>query len=191
MLTAKRIFWFLLACFFFLIYLLVSSCGTTREQRRQTRCEKAFYKYGCDWVKPDTVTQTAYVLIQKDTTVFVTITGEIRHDSVPVPVQVSTPVNILKTRYAISQAWITEGILHHELQQLQTEVARTIPNAVTSATMNTVKLVKVPYPQEVPVKMPLSWLEKSLMYSGAAAWFALLFLLFLRLRKHFSRFKYV
>jgi hypothetical protein len=191
MITTNRLFRFLVLCLVLLVYLALSSCSTSRQHRRQSRCEKAFYKYGCDWAVPDTVTQTDFVLKLKDTTIFVRIEGDTRYDSIPVPVNISTPVNILKTRYAVSQAWIEKGVLHHELQQLQSEIASTIPNAISSATLHSVRTLKIPFPQEVPVKMPLSWLEKVLMYSGAAAWFILLFLLFLRFRKLFSRFRYL
>ena len=191
MITTKRLFRFLFLCLILLVYLALSSCSASKQHRSQSRCEKAFYKYGCDWAVPDTVTQTEFVLKLKDTTIFVTIEGETRLDSVAVPVNISTPVNVLKTRYALSQAWIEKGVLHHELQQLQSEIARTIPNAISSATLHSVRTVKLPFPQEVPVKMPLSWLEKVLMYSGAAAWFILLFLLFLLFRKLFSRFRFL
>jgi hypothetical protein len=191
MITSKRLFWFLVLCLFLLVFMVLSSCSTSKHQRRQTKCEKAFYRYGCDWALADTVTQTQYVLVVKDTTVFITLPGEIRYDSVPVPINISTPVNILKTRYALSQAWISDGILHHRLQQLESEIAKTIPRAISSSSLASVRTVKVPYRVEVPVKKPLSGFEMALMYSGVAAWFALLFLLFLRLRKLFSRFKYL
>lgn len=174
---------------FLLILLVFSSCSVSREQRRQSRCERAMFRFGCDWPAPDTVTSTNTVTITRDTTIYVKVPAEITADSVPVPVPFTVSKNVINTSYAISIAWVENGYLRHELRQVQASVPVTIPGAIQNTSASSLKTVKVPYPVRIPVEKRSSWLQTSLIYSGAIAWFFLLFILFLRIRKLLTPYK--
>ena len=122
---------------FGLIILILSSCSVQRRAER--KCEKATYKWGCDFG-----TDTAYIketvinTLYKDTTIYVHIPGDTVHDSVPVVVEiftdgttlVTTKKNTLQTSLATSQAWIEAGRLHHTLIQKDSVYKAQIENAI-------------------------------------------------------------
>lgn len=127
------------ALLFGLIVLILSSCNTSLEAKRQRKCEKAAYKYGCDFG-----TDTAYIketvinTVYKDTVVYIKIPGDTVHDSIPVVVEiftdgttlVSSKKSTLHTSLATSQAWIQSGKLHHTLIQKDSIYKAQIQNAI-------------------------------------------------------------
>ena len=42
------------------------------------------------------------------------------------------PISILKTKYAFSKAWVDNGKMHHEIEQIKHDVPVTIHNAIQS-----------------------------------------------------------
>lgn len=184
-----RLFWALVVAALLLILLVFSSCSVSREQRRQSKCERAMFRHGCDWPAPDTVTNTNTVTITRDTTIYVKVPGEKAVDSVPVPFPFTTSKNVINTSYALSIAWVENGFLHHELRQVKASVPVTIPGAIQNTSASSLRIEKVPYTVKVPLEKQRSWLQTTLIYSGAIAWFFLLFILFLRIRKLLTPYK--
>lgn len=132
-----------------LLLLLISatlvSCLSTKQQRienrRQRKCEKAAYKWGCDWGKePDTIRTTNTVTEYKDTVVYVTIPGSTvtQHDTIfvessPDPFgvpQLNTRKSTLNTSLATSTAWVQNGQLKHTLVQRDSVYKAQINNAI-------------------------------------------------------------
>ena len=154
--------------------LMLLSCSTP-EQIQQRKCEKAqkkyelkAYKLGCPWQIYDSITILKTVTETRDTTIFVHLPGDTVRDSIPY--QPNTPINTLETKYAISKAWIANNVLNHTLVQKQSNIPTTLPGVIQTTIATKEKIIKVPYPVDRPVKMPLSWIEKFLMWSGAIAW---------------------
>jgi len=161
----------------FIIVLTLASCSVQkRMDRKCAKAQKAYelkaYKLGCPWQIYDSVVITKQVTVYRDTTVFVKVPGETVHDSISVPyiAQFSTPVNVLETKYALSKAWIENSLLRHTLIQKQSSIPTTLPGVIQTTTATKEKIIKVPYPVDRPTKMPLSWIEKFLIWSGAIAY---------------------
>lgn len=158
--------------------LMLLSCSTPQEiqDRKCAKAQKKYeikaYKWGCPWQIYDSVLITKTVTEIRDTTIFVHLPGDTVRDSIKVPyiAQFSTPINILETRYAISKAWIENSLLKHTLVQKKSEIPATIPGAIQNTVSTKERIIKVPYPVEKQVRMPLRWFEKLFAWSGAIAW---------------------
>jgi len=170
--------------------LLLSSCSVQkRMDRKCAKAQKAYelkaYKLGCPWQIYDSVIVNKLVTVYRDTTVFVKVPGETVHDSISVPyiAQFSTPVNVLETKYALSKAWIENSLLRHTLIQKQSNIPTTLPGVIQTTTATKEKIIKVPYFVDRPTKMPLSWIEKTMIWSGATAWVLLVLFVLYRFRR--------
>jgi len=153
--------------------LLLASCSV--QKRMDRKCEKAqrkyelaSYKYGCPWKITDSILIRETVIKYRDTLVYFQLPGDTVRDSIPY--QPNTPINTLETKYAISKAWIANNVLNHTLVQKQSNIPTTLPGVIQTTIATKEKIIKVPYPVDNPVNMPLSWIEKFLMWSGAIAW---------------------
>ena len=205
--TSKRLMW--IAWFtwisFGLLILFFTSCMSGKrlverkaaklQFRTDKKCAKALknyeaksYKLGCSWMNNTSESSTSTSSI-RDTTVPVSIPGVIVHDSIPVIIIqgiMNSKVMVLETPYSRAEAWVTEGILKLNLQQKQSTIAATIKGAIKETTATKAKTIRVPYPVEKQVKMPLSWLQKLFVWSGAIAWgLAIAFCIF-KFRKQLS-----
>lgn len=143
----------LLVC---VVWIGISSCSTTRqqriEQRRMQHCERAAYRWGCDFSFP---VDTAYVIRERirirDTTVTITLPGETCYDSVsvPVPVWITTTKKVLETQHARAEAWIDKGTLKLLLVQKEIAIQKTIASAIKEYTATHTTTItaekKVPY----------------------------------------------
>lgn len=154
--------------------LMLLSCSTT-EQIQQRKCEKAQHKYemkayklGCPWKIYDSIMVLKTITQTRDTTIFVHLPGDTVRDSIKY--KTNTLVNTLETKYAISKAWIDDNVLKHTLIQKQSNIPATLPGVIQTTTATKEKIIKVPYQVDRPVKMPLSWIEKFMIWSGAIAY---------------------
>lgn len=177
----------LLVCFLMLTVCL-SNCSMQKRLDRkcskaQQRYELACYKYGCPWKMVDSVLVTQTVTTYRDTTIYIKLPGETVFDSIEVPVRISTPVSLLETANAISRAWIEAGLLKHELQQKQVMQPVTIRNALKEEKALQKEIIKVPVPVERKVKAPLTWAERTLIYSGIFAWLVIILYLIFKFKK--------
>jgi hypothetical protein len=173
--------------FLYLAVLLLTSCQTT-QKFRDRKCAKAqciyelaAYKYGCPWQILDSIIVRETKEIVRDTTIYVRIPGEIVHDSVLVAVadSITTPVSILRTKYAISRAWIENSQLKHTLEQVKSDIQQVIQGINKETVTLKQKTIRVPYPVEKPVKHSLNKFEKFLLWSGGIAWLlAITFVIF-------------
>ena len=177
-----------------LLLILLSACSTP-EEIQSRKCsnalvhfEKASFKYGCPWNGFDSSISQKTTIMYRDSLVFVHIPGEIVHHSVIVPIadSISTSVSILKTKYAISKAWIENSLLKHTLEQVKSDIGQIVKGLNKETFINKEKIVKVPYLVEKPVKIPLSWLQKFFLWSGVFVWsFAIAWVLY-RFRRFLS-----
>jgi len=175
---------------FFLLYIIVllfASCQTSEKfldrkcAKAQRNYELAAYKYGCPWQILDSIIVRETKKIVRDTTIYVHIPGEIVHDSVLVAVadSIKTPVSILRTKYAISRAWIENSQLKHTLEQVKSDIQQVIQGINKETVTLKQKTILVPYPVEKLVKHSLNIFEKLLLWSGGLAWvLAIAFALF-------------
>jgi len=161
-----------------LICFIAVSCQSAQHMadrkcmKAQLNYELVSYKYGCPWpISNNSFVQKTKEII-RDTTIYVYIPGEIVHDSVLVVVadSISTPISVLKTKYAISRAWIANNLLQHTLVQVKSEIKQVIQGINKETVTQTQETIKVPYPVEKPVNKPLNILEKILLWSGVIAW---------------------
>jgi hypothetical protein len=178
---------------FYLLYitvLLFASCQTS-EKFRDRKCAKAqrnyelaAYKYGCPWQILDSTIVRETKEIVRDTTIYVRIPGEIVHDSVLVAVadSITTPVSILRTKYAISRAWIENSQLKHTLEQVKSDIQQVIQGINKETVTLKQKTIRVPYPVEKLVKHSLNKFEKFLLWSGGIGWVLAITFAVLRLR---------
>jgi hypothetical protein len=115
----------------------------------------------------------------------VRIPGEIVHDSVLVAVadSISTPVSILRTKYAISKAWIENSQLKHTLEQVKSDIQQVIQDINKETVTLKQKTIRVPCPVEKLVKHSLNIFEKFLLWSGGIAWVLAIALALFRVRK--------
>ena len=179
---------FFLLC---IIVLLFASCQTS-EKFRDRKCAKAqrnyelaAYKYDCPWQILDSIIVRETTEIVRDTTIYVHIPGEIVHDSVLVAVadSISSPVSILKTKYAISRAWIENSQLKHTLEQVKSDIQQVIQGINKETVTLKQKTIRVPYPVEKPVKHSLNKFEKFLLWSGVIGWVLAITFVVFRLSK--------
>lgn len=120
------------------------------------------------------------------------------HDTVSVFIPVESTSSVgqqnshLETSVAISDAYVdSTGVLHHTLdnkaQEIQAPIDVNVQVADTShyESHNTVDSVFIPqpYPVEKLVEKPLSWFQKTLMYTGAIAILAIIGYIAYRLMK--------
>jgi hypothetical protein len=177
--------------FLYLAVLLLTSCQTS-EKFRDRKCAKAqrnyelaAYKYGCPWQILDSIIVRETKEIIRDTTIYVHIPGEIVHDSVLVAVadSISTPVSILRTKYAISKAWIENSQLKHTLEQVKSDIQQVIQGINKETVTLKQKTIRVPYPVEKPVKHSLNKFEKFLLWSGVIGWVLAITFVVFRLSK--------
>ena len=177
-----------------ILLILLSACSTPEEiqSRKCTKAlkhfEKASFQYGCPWNSFDSSTSQKSTVIVRDSLIYVHIPGEIVHDSVIVPIadSISTTISILKTKYAISKAWIENSLLKHTLEQVKSDIGQTVKGLNKETFINKEKIVKMPYLVEKPVKIPLSWLQKFFLWSGVVVWsFAIAWVLY-RFRRFLS-----
>ena len=177
--------------FLYLAVLLLTSCQTSEKffdrkcAKAQRNYELAAYKYGCPWQIMDSIIVMETKEIIRDTTIYVHIPGEIVHDSVLVAVadSISSPVSILKTKYAISKAWIENSRLKHTLEQVKSDIQQVIQGINKETVTREQKTIRVAYPVEKLVKHSLNKFEKFLLWSGGIAWILAIVFAFSRLRK--------
>ena len=161
-----------------MLLILLSACSTPEEiqSRKCTKAlkhfEKASFLYGCPWSGFDSSVSQKTTIMYRDSLIYVHIPGEIVHDRVLVPISdsISTTVSILKTKYAISKAWIENSQLKHTLEQVKSDIGQTVKGLNKETFINKEKIVKVPYLVEKPVKIPLSSWQKLFLWSGVIAW---------------------
>lgn len=177
--------------FLYLSVLLLTSCQTSEKfldrkcAKAQRNYELAAYKYGCPWQILDSIIVRETKEIIRDTTIYVHIPGEIVHDSVLVAVadSISSPVSILKTKYAISRAWIENSQLKHSLEQVKSDIQQVIQGINKETVTLKQKTIRVPYPVEKPVKHSLNKFEKFLLWSGVIGWVLAITFVVFRLSK--------
>ena len=166
---------FYLLCF---ATLLLNSCMAP-DRLRDRKCAKArhkyelaAYKYGCPWQTMDSTFVQETKEIVRDTTIYVRIPGEIVHDSILVAVadSITTPVSVLKTKYAISRAWIENNRLKHTLEQVKSDIQQVLQGINKETVTLKQKTIRVPYQVEKLVKHSLNMFEKFLLWSGGIAW---------------------
>lgn len=165
-----------------LMAVFFTSCSMEKRMSRkcaraQRKYELALYKYDCQNKPIDTAYVTETKIITRDTTIYVPVPGDTVksetkvHDTLGL---LNSKVSHLETKYALSNAWVEGGILKHELIQKDTDIQATIPEAVQHTTTGEKVIVKVPYPVEKRVPAELSWLQKTLIYTGIGFWIILL-----------------
>jgi hypothetical protein len=161
-----------------LLLILLSACSTQEEiqTRKCTKAlkhfEKVSFEQGCPWGGFDSSVSQKTIIMYRDSLIYVHIPGEIVHDSVLVPVadSISTEVSILSTKYAISKAWIQNSRLQHTLEQVKTDIEKSVKGLNKEIYINKEKIIRVPFLVEKPVKIPLSWWQKFFLWSGGVAW---------------------
>ena len=161
-----------------LLLILLSACSTQEEiqTRKCTKAlkhfEKVSFEQGCPWNGFDSSVSQKTIIMYRDSLIYVHIPGEIVHDSVLVPVadSISTEVSILSTKYAISKAWIQNSRLQHTLEQVKTDIEKSVKGLNKEIYINKEKIIRVPFLVEKPVKIPLSWWQKFFLWSGRIAW---------------------
>jgi hypothetical protein len=160
------------------LLILLSACSTPEEiqTRKCTKAlkhfEKVSFEQGCPWGGFDSSVSQKTIIMYRDSLIYVHIPGEIVHDSVLVPVadSISTEVSILSTKYAISKAWIQNSRLQHTLEQVKTDIEKSVKGLNKEIYINKEKIIRVPFLVEKPVKIPLSWWQKFFLWSGRIAW---------------------
>ena len=160
-----------------LLLILLSACSTPEEiqTRKCTKAlkhfEKVSFEQGCPWGGFDSSVSQKTIIMYRDSLIYVHIPGEIVHDSVLVPVadSISTEVSILSTKYAISKAWIQNSRLQHTLEQVKTDIEKSVKGLNKEIYINKEKIIRVPFLVEKPVKIPLSWWQKFFLWSGGVA----------------------
>lgn len=161
----------------FIVLASLSSCRTS-EQIRQSKCEKAAYKWGCDWGHDtayirETVTNTIY----RDTTIKIYIPGETKTDTIYVDVswmqdgtvKITSKKSVLNTSLAYSEAQIVNGVLKHTIVQKDSVYNYLVKNAIKIYdSMTRDKTVSVIIKK---VEKELTWWQKFRMHTGDVAWF--------------------
>ena len=161
-----------------LLLILLSACSTPEEiqTRKCTKAlkhfEKVSFEQGCPWGGFDSSVSQKTIIMYRDSLIYVHIPGEFVHDSILVPVSdsISTEVSILSTKYAISKAWIQNSRLQHTLEQVKTDIEKSVKGLNKEIYINKEKIIRVPFLVEKPVKIPLSWWQKFFLWSGRIAW---------------------
>jgi hypothetical protein len=101
------------------------------------------------------VTETKYDTIWRDTTIFVHIPADTVYAEKVVfktPEGYQTDLSVLHTTYAKSTAQVLKGVLLHELFQKETEIEKTIKDAIKEHSTHTVDTIEKVY--EVPYVTP-------------------------------------
>jgi hypothetical protein len=175
----------LIVIIIFLFAVILSSCSTASKcDKAQRKYELAAYKYGCPWKITDSVTITKTVTITKDTTVYVTIAGDTVRDTIRLSVPgINTPHSLIRTRYAISDAWIENSLLRHTLEQVKQDIQFVLKDVIRASAAVKVTTTKVPYPVEVKVEKQLSKLQRFGLWSGVIAWLLTILYVLYRFRK--------
>ena len=109
-------------------------------------------------------------------------------DSIPVIITkglMNTPVSLLETTYSQSKAWVENGTLKHTLDQRPSTIPIILPGAIHTSTSNTVQTIKVPYYINRPVTKPFTWWHKLFLWTGVIAWWVMICLLVLKLKKFY------
>lgn len=122
--------------------MMLSSCISSRperlESKRQRKCELAAYRWGCSTGYDSTMVIRETKTIYRDTTIYVYVKGDVRHDTVRVFVTadglINSKVSHLKTDFAWSWAQVVNGQLRHELRQNDTAVAAHLVSRSTFST---------------------------------------------------------
>lgn len=173
----------------FLILNLLFSC--TVQKRFDKKCQKAkrkyelqAFKYGCDLPFLESV-KDSIVITKHDTTVIIKTEYFYQFDTIRLDSTLTTEKSILNTKYAISTAWVQFGQLQHILEQQQVNTPITIKDALQSTTATKETIIKVPYPVEKLIEKDLSWMHKTLLYSGGVFWLILIAWTVIKLRKLF------
>jgi hypothetical protein len=173
-----------------LLLILLSACSTQEEiqTRKCTKAlkhfEKVSFEQGCPWNGFDSSVSQKTIIMYRDSLIYVHIPGEFVHDSILVPVSdsISTEVSILSTKYAVSKAWIQNSRLQHTLEQVKTDIEKSVKGLNKEIYINKEKVLKIPYTVYKPVETPLSWLQKLLIGTGIAFWIALTAIIFIKIR---------
>jgi len=161
-----------------LLLILLSACSTPEEiqSRKCTKARKHFekvsFEQGCPWNGFDSSVSQKTTILYRDSLIYVHIPDETTNDSVMVPIadSILTEVSILNTKYAISKAWIENSQLKHTLEQVKSDIGKNVQGLNKETVTIKEKIIKVPYPVEKPVKIPLSWWQKFLLWSGGIGW---------------------
>lgn len=169
----------------FLILNLIFSCSIDKKcQKAQRKYEMKAYKLGCALPFVESV-KDSIVITKHDTIVILKVEKEYYSDTIRVNSELTTPKSILNTKYAISTAWVQMGLLQHFLEQKQVSTPITLKDAIQNTTATKETIIKVPYPVEKLIEKDLSWMQKTLLYSGGVFWLALIAWTVIKLRKLF------
>lgn len=125
---------------FITIVMLLSACRSAQQiadkkcAKAQSRYELSAYKWGCPMVqRTDSIVITKTIRETHDTTIFVTIPGDVQHDTVTVKLRdgIVQSAKLRKdTRYAYASAQVIDGVLVLELVQKESVIASTIKDAI-------------------------------------------------------------
>lgn len=143
----------------FVLIALLAGCRSP-QQIAGRKCAKALakyeasaYKYGCPLAPgTDTVIQQLIIRETHDTTITVTITGEIKQDSVIVVVSdglVNSQLSRLDTQYAYATAQVINSELVLKIYQKQTEIPVTIKDAIQKTTSEKQQTITTVLPGKV------------------------------------------
>lgn len=138
-----------------LVLITLSSCITQR---------KCFNKFPPPPPSIEKVVET--VTVFKDTTVYVSIPADTIYQTDTVFINKDGLVNYPLARIDVEYAWSTIQIknnrVFHYLYQKETEIAKTIQDAIKESTTSEVTVIREPY--EVP--MPVSWWNQTMIKGG-------------------------
>jgi hypothetical protein len=177
---------------FIAILALLAGCRSP-QQIADRKCAKALakyenaaYRYGCP-LAPETDTVIKQLIIREthDTTITVTITGEIKQDSVIVVVNdgiVNSQLSRLDTKYAYATAQVINSELVLKIYQKQTEIPITLKDVIQKTTSEKQQTITKVLPGKV-TNVLKGW-QVVLMYAGGISglWLLVFFIVFLRLR---------
>ncbi len=124
------------------LFYLVNACKSS-EQISAKKCAKAkakyevaAFKFGCPLeTGVDTLRITNTIIISHDTTFYIPIPGEVRHDTLTVTITngvVNSAMSRLDVTYAYATAQVRGGILYLNIYQRETVIAKTIKDAIQS-----------------------------------------------------------
>ncbi len=100
--------------------------------------EKQAYRWGCQLdTGTDTVRITTREIITHDTTIYVAIPAEAKHDTIKVVITngvINSELSRLDVTYAWATAQVRDGILYLNVYQREALIAKTIKDAIQSNT---------------------------------------------------------
>lgn len=122
------------------ILIALASCRAPQQiadrkcAKAQAKYERSAYRWGCPLVTgSDTIIKTITLRERHDTTIFVSIEADAKHDSIKVVVHdgiVNSDLSRLDTQYAWATAKVVNGILYLKLFQKEAIIVKTIKDAI-------------------------------------------------------------